>query len=64
MKSIIVFYIPIIIGDTDAVKKEKEKLAAEWRASIEAELKNSFYVLLIEDPNRTKVETEVFFKPE
>jgi len=56
MKSLIVFYIP-----TDAVpthRKDRRKMRKEFEKNVP-----DAHIILIEDPNRLKVETEVFFNP-
>ena len=52
MKSVIVFYIPVKTQDQPDPVIELQKLE-----------ESGFQVILIEDPARTKIETEVFFNP-
>jgi hypothetical protein len=58
MESLIVIYLPD--GNVPTEKKDRKTMKDNFE-------KNKPYgseILLIIDPNRTKVEVEVFFKPE
>lgn len=68
MKSLIVFYIPMPLGITEA---ELEKREIRIRENFLKEggsigldnLRNDFHTVVIHDPDRKKVKTEVFFNP-
>jgi len=58
MKSVIVFYIPQIdqtVGSVDKIKEQLGKLKG-------TKLDNEFHIIIIEDPSRTNINTQVFFK--
>jgi hypothetical protein len=65
MKSVIVFYVPIRYGDTDAVYKKNDKIIDKNLEEMKkTQLHNDFHIVVIQDPNIDVVHTEVFFKPE
>ncbi len=48
MKSVIVFYIPLIMGETDAVKAERTKIKNHlYNLDL---IKNDFHIIIVEDP--------------
>jgi hypothetical protein len=65
MKSVIVFYIPLPIGATMAVQKtRKDAITNSIENLKDTDLYSNFHIVVVEDPARDKVETEVFFNPE
>jgi len=54
MKSVIVFYLPDNVSDEELEKFRKGSI----------NVREGFEIFVVIDPSRTKVETEVFFKPE
>lgn len=64
MKSVIIFYIPYIMGETDAVKAERDEIDNRLHELRRTNLGQNFHIVIVEDPDRTKIEAEVFFKPE
>jgi hypothetical protein len=65
MKSLIVIYTPTIMGATVVeTKKRKELLQEDVKNIKQSNLYEDFHCLVIQDPDRKKVEVEVFFKPE
>jgi hypothetical protein len=65
MKSLLVIYAPLILGATEVHKKARKDAIRDNLMELRtSELSTSFDIVVIEDPDRDKVETQVHFKPE
>ena len=64
MKSVIVFYVPAPFGETPAVRDIRKEMRNNLEELKNSELSSNFEIIIVEDPAREKVETDVFFKPE
>jgi hypothetical protein len=62
MKEVIVFYVPLILGETTTVEAERAKIKDLLHDLKQTDLGNNFHIIIIEDLARSKVETEVFFR--
>jgi len=63
MKSVIVFYMPTILGSTEYVQEQREKLNNHLHLLKDTDLGQNFHIIIVQDPDRKKIEVEVFFKP-
>ena len=65
MKSLLVIYVPLPFGITDTELKKRKTVITENLMELRtSQLSNDFNIIVIEDPDRQKVETKVHFKPE
>lgn len=65
MKSVIVFYFPIPYTESSTQeKRRKEILNNNYKNLNTSKLVEDFDFVFIEDPDRDKIETEIFFRPE
>lgn len=65
MKSLLVIFVPRPFGISAAEEKARKAAIQENLTELRTStLSESFDIIVIEDPNRDKVETQVHFKPE
>jgi hypothetical protein len=62
MKSLIVIYLPM--ASEEQAKVQNKQTEQDYRKIKNKTIFNDFHLLTIQDPDREKVEVEVFFKPE
>lgn len=65
MKSVIVIYTPIQYTESSTHERRRRQIQDDNLKNLrDSELAKDFHFIIIEDPDRDKVETEIFFKPE